>query len=204
LQIQAAWWAIPDPEFKYVDHEFILHWQVSDYIQDRFATATIYDGFDCKEGSNDITDDISDFYDNNIPLQNFGVRPDSGTPYNSNPATSGTGFRDIRLFLAVQPTAAELPIFYYTNDENQYRAKIDFCIRFSLYSDDPDAADSIEVNFQETLVTFYADLTDGFEVADVTAKPKNEVERTASIECEIIGYECDDDMQPLENPGYLR
>jgi hypothetical protein len=181
-----------------------LKWQVSDYIQDRLATFRIYDGFDCAEGSNDITDAVSDFYDNNIPLQNFGVRPDSGTPYNSDPATSGTGFRDFRLFLAVQPTAAESSIFYYTDDENQSMAKIDFCVRFSLYSDDPNADDSLEINFQETLVTFYADLTDGFEVADFTAVDKAKNEETAYLGCEIIGYECDDDMQPLENPGYLR
>ena len=202
LQNQAVKWAIQEPKFDFVDSQFKLHWQVSDWIEDRLTSFRIYDGFDCKEGSNDITDSISDYYNGNVYLQNLGLQPDGSTPH--NPSSTGEGFRDFRLFIDLLPTVGESPIFYYTDDENQYRAQIDFCIRFSLYNDDPDSANAIEVNFQETLISFTADLTDGFEVTEITVEPNDRTERTANIECEIIAYECDEANQPLVNPGYLR
>jgi hypothetical protein len=176
-----------------------LEWQVSDFIQDRYASYSVYDGHDCKEGSTDITATISNYNKNNIYFQNLGLQPDGSTPPNS-----GLGYRDIRLFLGVQPTAAESPIFYYTDDEGGLKAKMDFCVRFSLYNEDPDDPNSVEVNFQETLVAFYADLTDGFEITDVTVKSKDQIERDAYVQCEIDAYECDDNNEPLVNPGYLR
>jgi hypothetical protein len=200
LQMQAELWQIQDPEFSYYDHQFVFKWRVSDYIQDRFTSFRIYDGRDCADGSNDITDAISDYY-NNVYLQNLGLQPDANTPYYN---ADGQGFRDFRLFLDVQPTAAESPIFYYTNDDNQLNARIEFCIRYSLYNDDFDDPDSMEVNFQETLVTFTADLTDGFEITTFAANPKEQNEETAYLECEIIAYECDNNNKALSNPGYLR
>jgi hypothetical protein len=88
----------------------------------------VYDGFDCKEGSNNIMDTISNFNNTNVYFQNLGLQPDINTP-----PDSGLGYCDFRLFLAVQPTAAEAPIFYYTDDEGGLKAKMDFCVRFSLY-----------------------------------------------------------------------
>jgi hypothetical protein len=60
------------------------------------------------------------------------------------------------------------------------------------------------VNFQETLVLFYVDLTDGFNVTNFTVTSKNKIEKDAYVKCEIEAYECDEFNQPLENPGYLR
>jgi hypothetical protein len=53
-------------------------------------------------------------------------------------------------------------------------------------------------------VTFYVDLTDGFDIGNVVVEDRARLERTAFVDCEIIAYECDDDKQPLENPGFLR
>lgn len=204
LQLQAAWWAIQDPEFAYYSGEFIFRWRVSDYIQDQMASIRVYDGWKCKEGSNDITDVVSDFARGNLWLQNLGVQPDANTPYNPDQETTGDGFRDFRLFLDVQPDVSEAPFFKYDTVDNQNTATMKFCIRFQLWNDDPGAPDAIEVNFQETLVEFTVDLTDGFKIENFNASPKEKIARTANFACEIIGYECDWDNKPIENPGYLR
>jgi hypothetical protein len=199
----ATRWDIQDPDFDFVNRQFMLKWEVSDYIQDHFASYSVSDGFDCKEGSNDITDSISNFNDNQVFFQTLGLRPDANTEWDSNPETSGNGFRDFRLFLAIQAdTIAQAPIYYTTGGE--YRAKIDFCVRFSLYNDSPSTLDATEVNFHETLISLNVDLTDGFEVDDINVVNKDRNQETANIACEVTGYECDLQNKPLTNPGYLR
>lgn len=193
-----------DPQ-EYADSQFSLEWEVSDFIPDAHATFTVYDGLGCKEGgANDITSAINDFYakDSSAYLQNFGLQPDPNTPY--NPASMGDGLRRMRMFMGVQPTAANAPVFHYTGEKDSQKARIDFCVRFSLYTGNFKSKESIEVNFHETQVTFFADLTDGFEVGDVLVKNKDQIQRAASIQCEIIAYECDRQNVRLENPGYLR
>lgn len=152
LQLSEKWWAIQDPDFSYADSQFSFKWTVSDYIADASATYTVYDGVKCKEGSNDITDAMNNYRDINTGafLQNLGLQPDGGTPYDPLNPDRGDGFRDFRLFLDVQPTLANTDLLYYEAD-NQNRAIVDFCVRFSLYNKDHREADSVEVNFQETM-----------------------------------------------------
>eukprot|EP00980_Cylindrotheca_fusiformis_P030495 scaffold24914_cov117-Cylindrotheca_fusiformis.AAC.1 len=184
----------------------MLRWRVSDFIQDHQATYHIYDGVGCKDGSNDITDDINDWANNNAYMQNLGIRPDNSTLY--NPLSNGEGVRDMRLFLSVQPTALNAPIFYY-EDANGLKAKIEFCIRFSLFNGDEAEAensplDIVEVNFQETIITFTADLTDGFQIENVIVEPADKNKEEARIGCKILAYECDRSNKAIDNPGYLR
>ena len=73
---KAILWNISDPLFDYIDSTFQLQWEVSDYIQDRFLSYTIYDGWDCKEGSNDITEAINS-YGSELYMQNLGIQPDA-------------------------------------------------------------------------------------------------------------------------------
>ena len=73
---KAILWNISDPLFDYIDSTFQMQWEVSDYIQDRFLSYTVYDGWNCKEGSNDITGAINDYNNNNLYLQNLGIQPD--------------------------------------------------------------------------------------------------------------------------------
>jgi hypothetical protein len=183
-----------------------LGWKVSDYIQDRFATVTVYDGFECKEGSNDITDKISDIQSGTAYFQTLGVRPDSATPYEPDPNTTGDGVRDMRLFLSIQANGiTKSPIYSETTtNDGEVKATIAFCVRFSSYNEDPDETGAVEVNFRETLITLFVDLTDGFQVGEIFVQDKLKGQATASIACEVVGYECDLENQELENPGFLR
>ncbi len=152
LQLKEKWWTIGDPDFNYDDSQFSFKWTVSDYIADRNAAYTVYDGVKCKEGSNDITQAMNNHRDivTGAFLQNLGLQPDAGTPFDPLDPNRGDGFRDFRLFLDVQPTLASTDLLYYEAD-NQNRAVVDFCIRFSLYNIDHREEDAIEVNFQETM-----------------------------------------------------
>lgn len=96
----------------------MMNWEVSDFIPDSYATFTVYDGYGCKEGdARDITEDINQFYADNADenggqsayLQNFGLQPDPATPY--NPASLGEGTRYMRMYMGIQPTAANAPVF---------------------------------------------------------------------------------------------
>lgn len=153
LELKKKWWAIGEPDFNYRDSQFSFKWTVSDYIADSNAAYTVYDGAKCKEGNKDITDAMNNYHDINTGafLQNLGLQPDSSTPYNPLNPNLGDGFRDIRLFLDVQPTLANTDLLYYESPDNQLRAVVDFCVRFSLYNIDHRQPDALEVNFQETM-----------------------------------------------------
>lgn len=207
LYEEAELWKINDPYFDFNkdSSQFLLEWNLTDFVQDKFVSATIYDGYGCKEESVDITDKVSQWYSDNPILPSFGPRADSSTPYDPN-NNQGDGERTFRLYLDLQPAWATNTLEYFRDSEDRLRARFDFCVRFSLSNVDesnPDAGN--EVNYQETLVTFLADLTDGFNVDDVAVKPKKKLEKDAEIDCEIIAYECERyTNKRLENPGYLR
>jgi hypothetical protein len=171
-----------------------LGWKVSDYIQDRFATFTIYDGFECKEGSNDITDKINDSQSGNGYLQTLGVRPDSATPFDPDPNTTGDGVRDMRLFSFIQANnITESPIYSETTTNNgEVKATIAFCVRFSLYDEHPDESGAVEVTFRETLITLIVDLTNGgFQVGEIISQDKLTFQlltATASIAYEVLTF----------------
>jgi hypothetical protein len=48
----------------------------------------------------------------------------------------------------------------------------------------------VEVNFLETLLTLFVDLTDGFQIGAIEVAPKDRLVRTANQAYEVNGYEC--------------
>ena len=208
LYEQSDLWRISEPDFNFNKDtsQFELGWQVSDFIQDKYASVSIYDGYGCKEGSNDITDKITKFYSDSAVLPSFGLQPDPSTPY--LPTNTGEGDRNLRLYLDVQPAYATNDQVDYFEVDEELKARFDFCVRFSLNAASNEGTtgiDNTEVNYQEILITFFADLTDGFTVDDVAIKPKDKLEKNEKIACEIIAYECERYTNVrIPNPGYLR
>jgi hypothetical protein len=203
LQSLAQRWDIKEPGFGYNDLQFSLNWKVDDFIQDKFIKYTLFDGFDCKEGSNDITSNSNDIPNESVWLQTLGLH--------NNNVTSTNGVKDIFLFLSIQTeTISSSPIYSERTSTGggTLSADVKFCIRFSLWTEDPGVnSNAIEVNFLESLITFTADLTDGFQIDAengivVDNKEKNKV--TDNVGCEVIAYECDLQNQPLANAGFLR
>jgi hypothetical protein len=178
-----------------------MNWKVDNFIQDNFMKYTLYDGFDCKEGSNDITVNSNDIPNQSVWLQTLGLHV--------NDITSANGVKDTFLYLSIQSeTISNSSIYSERTTGGTLYADVKFCVRFSLWTEDPEVdSNAIEVNFLESLVTFTADLTDGFQIDEengivVDSKDKNKA--TENVGCEVIAYECDLQNEPLTNPGFLR
>jgi hypothetical protein len=73
-------------------------------------------------------------------------------------------------------------------------ATVDFCLRFSLHT--PDIAGNDEVNFLETIVTLFVDLTDGFEIGSIAVAPYDRCELEAAEEFFVEGYFCEEGNEP--------
>lgn len=166
-------WNLTDNGVEYSALSFELSYITSDFILENMVAAVAY-SIECKEGGDVIPD-------NDL---NITVIPDD------TDAGSGDLERDFTVRVGVNAENAESSSVY-TVTENQ--AIVEFCLRFSLYT--PGAA--IEVNFLETLVTFTANMTAGFEIEEVNVKPKEVLITTAFEDFDVDAYQCDRDNEPL-------
>jgi hypothetical protein len=181
LQTLAKKWNITDPVFTYDQLAFDLDYQVSDFIDDTMTTYELYTSPGCKET-------------NVVVASTYltSTKPDlTGVAY--DPLSTGDGVRDQKLTVGV--VAAEVvnsPIYAEEIDvDGAVTAEIDFCVRFSLQATGGGAT-PVEVNFLETLVKLFVDLSDGFVIGDVAVEPKIRVTNTANQVYLLDGYQCND------------
>ena len=116
---------------------------------------------------------------------------------------SGTfGGRAAQINVTISPQNISQAVGIYSQQEvnNQQIATIKFCVRFGLWTTtDMDVKTPVEVNFLETLLTLFVDLTDGFQIGAIEVEPKDRLERTANQAYEVSGYECSaDSNEPLD------
>jgi hypothetical protein len=173
LQTLAQKWNITDPSFGYEGLHFDLDYQVSDFIDEDMLTYKIFDK-DCQEGGKVVT--IFDAY--NEPLTGTFV------------PSGGLGERMLALGIDIDAETITSDSNIYSEDvaPGAVTAQIDFCVRFSLWTK---TEDPIEVNFLETLVVLYVDLSDGFDIGEVNVAPKIKLINTANQVYLIDGYQCD-------------
>ena len=203
-------WNLTNPEVTYSKYQFNLVYTTSDFIQDGWVSYKLYDSVLCGEGGggNDITSSSNNGVTGGQNyLTTTGLIAKSSTPYVYGPA-SGEGYRDYLLSLNIEPKhIGTSPIYTEpTRSDGSIVGEITFCARFSLWNrDDFDEADTsaIEINFQETVMTIYVDLTDGFDIEDIGLKPKQSNE-TANIGCEVFAYHCDRNNDRLAENGALK
>jgi hypothetical protein len=194
---------ITEPSFDYDSDsiQFSLNWKINDSIQDKNIIYSVYQGHDCKTGgATDITDNSNEY------LYTPGIQASSLTPYEADPDIRGNGQRDISLHLSIQSNKITTSPIYTEklNGEDEMVGNVKFCVRFGVLNG-TEAPNSMEVNFIESLVNFNANLTDGFEISDLSVVPKLKDEETASNACEVIAYHCDEQNQELlELPGVAK
>ena len=190
-------WNLTDPEFGYDSLSFSLDFPVSDYIKKNMPKYEIYTAPDCKDGENPIILDASQnkgpttfpFDADKMFLDESGLA--EGTPDPTEGANMELQSVTVNVTLDSENVVAANLTYpgFYTEGviDNQMIAEIRFCVRFGLWTP---STTSVEVNFLETLITLTVDLTDGFEIGQVTVEPKDRLVRTANQAYEVIGYEC--------------
>jgi hypothetical protein len=176
LQTLAKKWNITDPSFAYDALGFDLDYEVSDFIDDTMTDYELYSSPGCKETGVVVPASV---LSSTKPVL-------TGADYNAD--NNGDGVRDQKLTVAVEP-ATIVASGIYTEDPalGAVTATIEFCVRFSLLT----GAGATEVNFLETLVTLFVDLSDGFAIGDVDVAPKIKLTNTANQVYLLDGYQCD-------------
>jgi hypothetical protein len=176
LQLLTKRWNITDPSFTYEALGFDLDYQVSDFISDAMTTHTLYTSPGCGETGYVLP--------SSILTSNQGVLVGGAIDANND----GPGVRDQKLKIGVDPsTIKNSAIYVEDTSHGALTATIDFCVRYSILTDDEGAN---EVNFLESLVTLVVDLSDGFEIGDIIVAPKNKILNTANQAYLLDGYQC--------------
>lgn len=140
---------IVGPEYVYDEWEFSMDFEVSDFMTDSMIGYALYDGTDCKVGSNDITNNdgylLSRFRSDNVPEGN------------------GSGTRKIKIQSQVVPSKLVNSGIY--REEENGDGIVEYCIRFSNYNMDKDDPEAFEINFLETIVKVSIQFTGDFGVS---------------------------------------
>jgi len=124
-----------------------------------------------------------------VGAQVTGGSLDSGLGYNARFAAA-TNFNVAFIDVLLLPAGLNVgDSIYYKEEEiaGQIRGKIEFCVRFSLKSD---SAPIVEVNFQESIIIIFIDLTDGFTIDNVSVAPKERLIRTSTEAYEVEASFC--------------
>ena len=176
LQTLARKWNITDPSFTYDALGFDLDYVVSDFIDDTHTQHTLWTAPGCQETGTAVPASVL-----------TSTRPVlTGAAY--NPVNNGNGVRDQKVTVGVVPaTIAASDIYSEDTTVGAVAATIDFCVRFSLLTTGDGA---VEVNFLESLVTLFVDLSDGFAIGDVNVAPKIKITNTANQVYLLDGYQC--------------
>ena len=176
LQTLAKKWNITDPSFAYDSLGFALDYQVSDFIDNGHTSHAIYTSPGCQE-----TGDV-------VPASVLTSTIPALTEAAYNAENNGDGVRNQSLTVnVVAANIATSDIYEEDTTVGSVTAAINFCVRFSLLTTGPGA---VEVNFLETLVTLFVDLSDGFSIEDVDVAPKIKITNTANQVYLLEGYQC--------------
>jgi hypothetical protein len=179
LQNLVKKWNITDPVFTYDSLAFDLDYQVSDFIDNINIVHTLWTSPGCQQTGAQVPAGV-------LTSNRPGL---TGQAY--NPSNNGNGARDQKVTIGVVPaTITDSAIYAESNTTvgAVVTATIDFCVRFSLLTD----GTPVEVNYIESLVTLFVDLSDGFEIGDVNVVQKDKVQNTANQVYLLDGYQCND------------
>jgi hypothetical protein len=182
-------WDIAEPIFTYESLGFILDFEVNEYIND--VEQVKYTMFDktCNE-----------------PYTGNGLSGNRGLSF-TNPG-DGKHFIDIVMEIDSSTISTDAEVYSEAMVEGMQTATVDFCIRFSLNT--PPIAGDMEANFLEIVVILYVDLSDGFQIGELSVAPLNRCVNEAAQEFFVEGYFCEegnepdaDIIAPVHNQGAL-
>ena len=187
-------WNLTEPTFSYDSNTFELTFDVTDFITSTQAKYSLWTSPDCQsDGGRRLDGEDGSFtpftthtIEENAALI-AGGRLESGV-FSGRQAVVKAAFDP-----AVVSSAESVAAGVYSEEvvNNQMIATIQMCIRFGVWTENMDGVTTpVEVNFLETLLTLFVDLTDGFEIGAIEVEPKDRLIRTANQAYEVNGYEC--------------
>jgi hypothetical protein len=168
-------WNITDNGFEYESLSFILGYVTSDFVLNSMIKAELYDT-ECMEGGVIIPSS-----ELNYTIQtddNDGSQPGLG----DNP-------KNVSVKIDINSDVITDSVTYSEGTDNgELRATVQFCMRIGLFTN---SEPPIEVNFLETIVILYIDLTDGFAIDTISVTPRDQLVQTANQAYQVEGYLCD-------------
>lgn len=172
LATLAEKWNLTDNGFEYEALSFNLGYLMSDFVLDSMIVAEMYDE-NCKEGGVPVPSD---------ELSYTLITDDTEPGVGDNP-------RNVSVKVDVNSAKITDSITYNEGTTGgELQATIKFCMRMGLFTNSEPA---IEVNFLETIVTLYVDLTDGFSIDNISVTPRDQLVQTANQEYQVEGFLCD-------------
>ena len=192
-------WNLTEPTFAFDANTFSLAFPVTNFIVDGQAQYSLWTSPNCKSDNGKQLDQSGVFSAKSLTPNDAlldGEQLDSG---------DFTG-RQAQINITINPqnisSQAAITDGIYSQQEvnNQQIATVKFCVRFGLWTTaEMNVQTPVEVNFLETLLTLFVDLTDGFKIGAIEVEPKDRLERTANQAYEVSGYECSaDSNEPLD------
>ncbi|KAL3918506.1 MAG: hypothetical protein SGILL_004205, partial [Bacillariaceae sp.] len=184
LDIEERWVISEDIGFNFESNDFDLKFEIGSAIADATQVETTLFQQDC------IT-----------PYTGSGLSSSMG----SLAAATVLDRKEIDIKATIDPAviSSDSSVYDETDDPENVRATVDFCMRFSLNT--PTGAASMEVNYLEVVIGLFVDLTDGFEIQTMNVQPKPKCEVTAQEEFLVEGYFCEEGNEADDSyiPGIL-
>lgn len=169
-------WSISIPEFRYERSlSFYLDFEISEYISSEDMISHMVLDSTC----------TNSYFGAGL-LHTRGLR----LPVSDRKQNVG-----VAMWVDPQEISQDEEIYSEAVVNNQVTANVDFCVRFGLHTPPSTPGGSIEVNYVEVIVSFTADLTDGFSIGTLSAAPYDRCEVEAQEAFEVEGYFCRDGLE---------
>jgi hypothetical protein len=190
LATLAQKWNLTEPTFVYDANTFSLMFPVTDFIVKGQAQYSLWTSPDCQSDGGTSLDESAIFSNHELfsnPALVAGTQDNSGV-FSGRSAQINVTFDPQEIS---SQDAIDAGIYSQEVVDNQQIATIKFCVRFGLWTTTAmGVMTPVEVNFLETLLTLFVDLTDGFQIGAIEVAPKDRLVRTANQAYEVNGYEC--------------
>jgi hypothetical protein len=168
---------IDGPVHSYDDMEFVMDFEVSDFIRDSMLDFTLYDGLVCKDGGdNDITD--------NDGYLLSRIRTDN------TPNGEGSKTRKIKFHSEIVGSKMVQSGIYRTDSDGN--GVVEYCVRFAIYNMEKSEPRAFEANFLEIPVKLVIELNGGFSV-NAALSNVDRVIQEAKENVAVEAYICDRD-----------
>ena len=145
-------WDILGPEFDHDGRAFSMDFTVRDQLPEQQILYTLYDGEGCKHGGKGKGPAHELPKDNKYIHSSMVIKSSNDDGETEHAMIS----------FEVESGAVSGSSMYKIIDENH--AELVLCVRFGVYTGPPSEADSVEVNFRETVFKLRATLDQGFDI----------------------------------------